>query len=176
MLRNRNWVVCLVALAVVAGACLAQDAVPPKFYKLDFAVKDVEAGRVLNSRTYSAVVSTEHVDGPQNCSMRTGSRVPYSTTGPGIGAGQYTYLDLGVNIDCRAVKELAGQLSLYVLADISSIAQEPTPSPTLPPFVRQNRWSSVVIVPLKNPTVLFSSDDLTTKHQMQLELTATPIT
>jgi len=24
--------------------------------------------------------------------------------------------------------------------------------------------------------VLFSSDDLTTKHQMQLELTATPIT
>jgi hypothetical protein len=32
-----------------------------------------------------------------------------------------------------------------------------------------------VIVPLKKPTVIFSSDDLTTKHQMQLELTATPI-
>ncbi len=176
MRKNSNLGLWVVGLALVAGTCFAQDALPPKFYKLDFAVKEVEAGRVLNSRTYSAVVSTEVVNGPQSCSMRTGSRVPYSTTGPGIGSGQYSYLDLGVNIDCRAVKELAGQLTLYVLADISSIAQEPTPSPSLPPFVRQNRWSSVVIVPLKKPTVLFSSDDLTTKHQMQLELTATPIT
>src|SRR6185369_2396160 len=130
MRKNSNLGLWLVALALVAGTCFAQDALPPKFYKLDFSVKEVEAGRVLNSRTYSAVVSTEHVDGPLNCSMRTGSRVPYLTTGPGF-AGQYTYLDLGVNIDCRAVKELPGQLTLYVLADISSIAQEPTPSPSL---------------------------------------------
>ena len=44
------------------------------------------------------------------------------------------------------------------------------------PMIRQNRWTSNVVVPLKKPTVIFSSDDLTTKHQMQLELTATPIT
>jgi hypothetical protein len=30
-------------------------------------------------------------------------------------------------------------------------------------------------VPIRKPTVIFSSDDTTTKHQMQVELTATPI-
>jgi hypothetical protein len=43
------------------------------------------------------------------------------------------------------------------------------------PTIRQNRWVSTVAVPLKKPTVIFSSDDLTSKRQMQLELTATPI-
>jgi hypothetical protein len=43
------------------------------------------------------------------------------------------------------------------------------------PVVRQNQWQAGVIVPLKKPTVVFSSDDLTTKRQMQVELTATPI-
>jgi hypothetical protein len=169
MLMNRNWGLCLAASALLAGTCLAQDAVPPKFYKLDFTVKEVEAGRVLNSRTYSAVVSTEHVEGPLHCSIRTGSKVPFST------GKEYTFLDLGVGIDCRSVKEVAGQLSLYVLADISSALQEPTPSSGLPPTVRQNKWSSTVLVPFKKPTVVFSSDDMASKRQMQLELTATPI-
>jgi hypothetical protein len=32
-----------------------------------------------------------------------------------------------------------------------------------------------VIVPVKKPTVIFVSDDMSSKRQMQLELTATPI-
>ncbi len=43
------------------------------------------------------------------------------------------------------------------------------------PTIRQNRWTSVTIVPLKKPTLLFSSDDPMSKRQMQLELTVTPI-
>jgi hypothetical protein len=43
------------------------------------------------------------------------------------------------------------------------------------PSIRSNSWSSVVIVPLKTPTLIFSSDDPASKRQMQLELTATPI-
>ena len=117
---------------------------------------------------YSALVSTEPVEGPLHCSIR--NEVPFST------GKEYTFLDLGVGIDCRAVKEVAGQLSLYVLADISSALQEPTPSSGLPPTVRQNKWSSTVLVPFKKPTVVFSSDDIASKRQMQLELTATPIT
>jgi hypothetical protein len=68
-------------------------------------------------------------------------------------------------------------MSLVLVADISSVVQEPaSPSaPMRPPVVRQNKWNSGVIVPLKKPTVVFSSDDLTTKRQMQVELTATPI-
>jgi len=37
-------------------------------------------------------------------------------------------------------------------------------------------WSSNVIVPIGKPTVIFSSDDVTTKGQMQLELSSSPPT
>jgi hypothetical protein len=42
-------------------------------------------------------------------------------------------------------------------------------------LLRQNRWRSDVLVPLRKPTVIFSSDDPTSTHKMQVELTATPI-
>jgi hypothetical protein len=161
----------LLILALLAGACLAEDAPPPTtFYKLDFVVKEVEGAKVHNSRTYSVVVASARglLD---SCSIRTGSKIPFST-----GKDQYTYLDVGVSIDCRSVKEAPGGLTMRVDADVSSVAQESVAPANLGPVVRQNKWASEVIVPLKRATVIFSSDDLTSKHQMQVELTATPIT
>jgi len=160
----------LLAAATITGSCLADDATPLKFYKLEFVVKEVEGGKVLNARSYWAVIGAEQ--GPQTvCSIRTGSKVPTPTT-----PTQYSYLDLGVSIDCRSVKEVGGELTLSVHADISSTLQESSTAPALPPVVRENKWGSMVIVPLRKPTVIFSSDDVTGKRQMQLELTATPIT
>src|SRR6266481_3585685 len=101
-------------------------------------------------------------------SIRTGSKVPYPT---GPGSTQYNYADV-VNIDCKSAQELPGELSMVVSADVSSTASEQT---TPAPIIRQNRWSSIVVVPLRKPTVVFASDDPTTKHQMQLEITATPL-
>jgi hypothetical protein len=43
------------------------------------------------------------------------------------------------------------------------------------PTVRQNVWQSDVVVPLKKPTLLFASENLDAKTQMQVEVTATPI-
>ena len=172
MSKTRMWSVGLLTIALLAGTCFAADAVPPKFYKLDFVVKEVDGGKVLNARTYSAVVATEVTSTEQHpCSIRTESRVPYST-----GMNSYTSADVGVNIDCQHVTDVAGELTLRVDADIKSMAQESATPATLPPIIRQNKWSSNIIVPLKKPTVIFSSEDLTNKRQMQLELTATPIT
>lgn len=174
MLSNRNWILYLAASALLAGACFAQDAAPTKFYKLEFVVKEVEGTRVLNSRAYSVTASTDK-GLLERCQIRTGSKVPLPATGPGVGAGQFTYLDVGVNIDCSSLKETQVGVSLQVTADISSLPQEST-VPVSGQVIRQNRWTSHIVVQPKKPTVIFSSDDLTTKHQMQLELTATPIT
>jgi hypothetical protein len=73
------------------------------------------------------------------------------------------------------VKEVSGDLSLGVNADISSALQELAAPANLAPIIRQNRWNSIVLVPLKKPAVVFSSGDVVSKHQMQLKLTATPI-
>jgi hypothetical protein len=108
-------------------------------------------------------------------SIRAGSKVP-------VPAGtSFQYIDVGVNIDCRDIRDLQRDLAVFVSADISSMPSESaSPAPAGPaapmPVVRQNRWSSLVVVPLKKPTLIFSSDDLASKRQMQLELTATPIT
>jgi len=167
-MRNvRNCGAALLLMALMAGACLADQPAPPaKFYKLDFVVKEVESGKVVNTRTYSTMVSSH--DTSRACSIRTGGRIPYNT------GKEYMYLDVGVNIDCLHVNEAQNGLSLWIDADISSVVQESTTN-TDRPFLRQNKWGSTVLVPLKKPTVVFSSDDLNGKHQTQLELTATPI-
>jgi hypothetical protein len=165
---NRTY---LLTLALLGGTCLAQTPQsakePPRFYKLDFVVKELDGTRVVNSRSYSTTASDEEHSG---CAIRTGSKVP---VGP-PGASATTAVDVGVSIDCRSIKEVRNELSITVTADITSMAQDSTAAAAYP-VIRQNRWSSTVVVPIKKPAVIFSSDDTTTKRQIQVELTATPI-
>jgi hypothetical protein len=101
-------------------------------------------------------------------SMRTGGKVNYEPS-----PGQMQFLEVGVNIDCRWVREVEGQLTLDIAADISSVAFDAGSPPK--PVLRQVKWSSKAIVPLRKATLLFSSDDVTGKRKLQLELTATPV-
>jgi hypothetical protein len=166
MRKIRDLSILSAVFALLAGICFGEEAAAPKFYKLDFVVKEVEGAKVLNARSYSVISSTEG-KGVEGCQVRTGSKVPGAVAGG--------YIDVGVSIDCYQVRETQTGLSLGLSADISSIPPDLTPPVSAPPVIRQNRWRSNVVVPLKKPVVIFSSDDLTTKHQMQLELTATPI-
>jgi hypothetical protein len=153
---------------VMAGTCLAQGGhEEPKFYHLDFVVKELESGKVINARSYSMTVSTA---GTGASIIRSGNKVPISTGG--AGPGSLTYLDIGVNIDCRAAKEIQDQLALSVSAEVSGVATE---QPSNQPLIRQTKWESNVIVSIRKPTTIFSSDDPSSKRQTQLELTAIPI-
>ena len=167
MKRTRVRVALLTAL--LAGSCFAQsegakpaEAAISKYFRLDFVVKELESGKVINSRAYSTTITTDNAS-----SIRTGSRVPVKT---GNSSG-ITYIDVGVSIDCIAAKEVQNELSLRVTADVSTMADETV----RPPVIRQNKWNGNVLVPLRKATTIFSSDDVTTRRQMQLELTATPI-
>ena len=175
MLRNRIRLAAAAgALLWTAGTCLAQgDAAKPpteapKFFHLDFVVKELDAGKVINARHYSSITAAGDT-GFCSCTMRSGNKVPVTTEGA-AGAPVLTYIDVGVNIDCRAVKEIEGSLALNLTAEISNTANA-----THPPIIRQTKWSSNAVVPIGKPTVIFSADDLASKGQMQLELTATPI-
>ena len=147
------------------------DAVPKKFYQLNFMVQELESERVINSRQYSMILR----GGEELGSIRSGQRVPYSSKS---GANtEWQQISVGVNIDCRKLEELDGQVSLRIVADISSVIEihgEAAPPPSVP-IIRNNRWESTVLIPVKKPTVLFSSDDPASKRKMQLQLTVTPI-
>jgi hypothetical protein len=178
----------------LAAPCLAQDQKPdakagPRpatddyhYYRLDFVLREVgEDGKVANSRAYSIIVGADDKNPAYipPASIRTGSRIP-------VGAkSNYEYRDIGVNIDCREVHLVqetgrADQIALRVGADISSIAGVSTdaseiPGDGTPPVLRQNKWDSIVMLPLNKPTVLYSSDNVSSKGKLQLELTATPV-
>ena len=155
------------AAILIATTCFGQEKPPEepaKFYKLEFVVKQVSDGKVTNSRTYT----TSAKSGPRGGgSIRTGDKVPVET-GP---SAQFTYVDVGVNIDIGSIAQAGSEIALHVTADISSTDNGSGSHP----IIRQTRWSSDVIVPLRKPTILFTSDAVASKSQMQLELTATPL-
>lgn len=168
-------IVAFLAMASTAGLAQAPEkgTETQKFYKLEFTIKEVEAGKVLNSRSYSAIAMQDAKG--NRVSIRAGTKMPMNVSG-----GNFNFWDIGVNIDCQVMAEVEGRLSLSVTADISGI---PTTAETAgqaaggangPPAIRQNRWVSVVTIPLRKPTLVFASDDMVSKRQMQMEVTATP--
>jgi hypothetical protein len=172
-MKLRNMTYAVLALFTL-GICAAQtsDTAPKeaegRFFHLAVVVKEVDEGKVLSSRTYSTTLSTLKTG---NARVRTGSKIPVSH-----GSGDFTYIDLGISFDCRFLGEIGNSLRLLVSADISSVAGNSTePSPGPGPVIRQNKWDSEVLVPIGKPTTIYSSDDLTSKRKMQIELTATPI-
>lgn len=172
-MRTIKGSLCLAVL--VLTPCFAQTDKPDeKFYRLDFVAKELDGGKVTNSRTYSLLITNQNTS--KGGSIRVGSRLPVQVSA--IGAN-IQYYDLGVNIDCRPVREIGSHLALDVSAEISSVAVATDPSlatvSSLPPVVRHNKWSSSALIPVGKPTVIFSSDDPSSKRTMQMEVTATPV-
>ncbi len=166
---RRNRIQILLGIVLLAGLCFAQSEAPKtpapegKFFHLEFVVKEVNAGKTINSRSYGLTVSTER---NSSASTRNGSRVPVKS------GDSFQFLDIGTNLDCRDPREVATGLALSIAADITSPATEPDARYAV---VRTIRWSSPVVVPLRKPTIVFTSDDPSSKNQFQLEVTATPI-
>jgi len=182
---------CLVFVAMLYGPkSLAQDSTsaaepakasqgPAHFYHLEFVVQEMGTdGKATNSRSYTATVSTDPHD--HGTSIRTNSRIPVPTGSFSGGENaplintQFQYVDVGVNIDAHNAHENGRQLSLDLVADVSSVA--PTGDARIhQPVIRQNKWQASVLIPIGKPVVVFTSDSLDSKGSMQVVATATPL-
>src|SRR5271154_1290922 len=81
-------------------------------YRLDFAVKELEDGKVVNARQYSMNLQADDAN-----EIKIGTRVPVET-----GEGkQFQYIDVGTNIWCRIGERFDG-IPLSVRAEISNFA------------------------------------------------------
>jgi hypothetical protein len=165
MYMLRRWIPAFLALAVAGGTVFGDDAVAAKCYKLEFVIKEVESSKILNSRSYSMVISS--VD---RSNVRAISKVPFANK-QGTST-EVQQISVGVSIDVHGVKEMDGRLSFTASVDISALKEDGTVQST--PVIRQNYWNSTVVVPLKKPTLVFSSDNTDSKRQMQVEVTAIP--
>ena len=152
----------------------ARQKPPTHYYKLTLTVEETnDAGQAVNARSYVATVQT----GSNVEQIRTGTRVPIATGSIGTtpATTQFTYIDIGVNVDVHDVQETGDRLAMNVRADVSSVGELANIGNMKEPVIRSNKWDSAVLIPIGKPTVVFSADDLNDKGKMQVELTATRI-
>lgn len=152
-------------------------------YRVIFVAQEVEGNKVINARRYETDMTLQ---GPGSgiVSIRTGSRIPIvtgSSSGAQVGVqAQFQYVDADVNLDINRARLEGDRVFLSITAEISSAdlltSGLPASSGALhQPIIRRNKWSSGVTVQLGKPTVIFSSDDVSSKRTMQIELTVTPV-
>jgi hypothetical protein len=162
--------------ALLAAPCFPQASEnkpeeQTKYFRLDFTVKELEGGKVVNARSYSTSLSDQSRD---NAQLRAGDKVPIVAE-----AGKVSYQDIGVNIDCTSLRLVDNQIAFHINATISSVIADAQgkaiEGSAGVPLIRNTSWGSTVLVPLRKAVTVFSSDGATTKRQTQLELTATPI-
>ncbi len=143
----------------------AAEGGPAVFYHLLFLVQELGAdNKPVNSRAYTTIVSTN-----SSGSIRTGSRIPIETA-----AGQFQYIDVGVNFDIRHVAEVRHQLALDLSAEISSLGENQNPN-VRQPVIRQNQWHASVLIPVGKATPVFTSDALDNRNSIQVVVTAAPL-
>ena len=164
MYKSMRWLAGLLTTALIAGACFGDEPkLADKFYKFEIVVQEVSGSKVLNSRTYTTIAPA-----PGKGEIRAGSKIPFA-----VDHDKTELIDVGVNIDVFNIAEIQDKLAFSVIAEVSSLAGAGNDS--MRPTIRQNRWSSRLIIALRKPTVIFSSDNVDAKSQMQVQVTATPV-
>lgn len=175
------------SLALAAAALLlshapvhAQESRGPAIYKVQFDIRE-GSGAAAKTRQYTMVMAAN-----QKSTFRVGSRVPTATGSfqPGVGGvginplvnTQYTYLDVGVNIDCT-VGDVNGKLMMHGNIDISSIMEHKAAEGVNPPnpTVGQTKLELDTAVDPGKPTVIASIDDPVTSRQFQVQATITRV-
>ena len=136
-------------------------------YRLNFVIKELDDGKLVNTRVYSMILDSSAQGGPQTSGeIKAGSRVPLN------GEKGITYMDVGVNLWARLTVKQSGSLILAYNTEISSLAAPDMARSDGPgPLVRSMRSSTTCEVPLGKPVVLNEFDDPISKHRFQLEVT-----
>jgi len=159
-------------LAAMAAPLLPVHAQPPEVYKVELTMRDATDASAKAGRRYVILIDT-HGSG----TFRIGSREPVASGSfqPGVGGvgvnplvnTQYTYVDTGVNIDCR-LEQVDNKLQLRADIDISSIVPHEKSAVPNPAIGQLKLTVTALVVPGKR-TVVASIDDPVTNRKFDLE-------
>jgi hypothetical protein len=155
------------ALLCPALAVHAQDSREGAPYKVDFTIRDSGDAGGKAGRKYSLLVNRN-----VKTTFRVGNRVPVATSGTGGPGGtvQYTYIDVGMNIDC-VVNESGSKFAIRGDLDISTaVMPDKTANAASAPTVSQIRLSLDTTVAPGKPTVVASFDDPVTSRKFDVDV------
>ena len=95
---------------------VADSPKPAAFYRLDFAIREMDGEKLMDIRNYSLWTQVWTQTGRSENTMTAGSEVPYTNS-----QGNTSYKRVGVKIDCR-LTETDGNPILRLSLDISGVA------------------------------------------------------
>jgi len=166
-------------LAPILPVHAQEKTAEPTVYKVEFAIRDGSQAAAQAGRRYTMLVGAN-----EKGIFRVGEKVPYATSSfqPGIGGAgpqplmQYTYLDTGVNIECR-LRELNGKITLNADFDISAVRQHEKADTLHPPnpTVDAIRLGVSTLMSPGKPTQIVSMDDPVTMKKFDIDATVTKL-
>ena len=165
-MRISTWIMAA-ALLCPGLAVHAQDN---STYKADFTIRDTGDAGGKTGRKYSLLVNPGHTT-----TFKVGNRVPVTTAGTGGVGGnvQFTYIDVGMNIECT-VGENNSRLTLRGDVDISTaVMPEKGVNAAPAPTISQIRLSLDTTVAPGKPTTVASFDDPVTSRKFDVDVTIT---
>jgi hypothetical protein len=154
----------LLVAAILAPLAVAQNRAPSA-YKVDFTIRDSGDPGAKTGRKYSVLMNER-----ERGAFRVGNRVPMATSGS-PGNTQFTYVDVGVNIDCT-VSEVDGRIAVHAELDLSSAVNAEI-NPNSNPTISQIKLNIQTTLPAGKPTVVAAFDDPVTARKFEVEATVT---
>jgi len=169
-MRISAWMIAAALLCPVL-AVHAQDSREGLTYKVDFTIRDTGDAGGKTGRKYSLLVNRS-----QKTTFKVGNRVPIATGGTSGGTlvnTQFTYIDVGMNIDC-VVNESGSKFAIHGDLDISTaVMPDKSPSAVQNPTISQIRLNMDTTVAAGKPTVVASFDDPVTARKFDIDVSIT---
>jgi len=101
--------------------------------RVQLVFSEFDGDKKISSLPYTFTVNADERRASPSSRIRTGARIPLVT-----GKDQFTYLDIGTNIDCSATLQDDGRFKLQMILERSSISPDSS-SQTPNPVVRNLR-------------------------------------
>jgi type II secretory pathway component GspD/PulD (secretin) len=148
--------------------------IPHRAYTLTYTFVDSDSGKRVGVQHLSIV----DVAG-QRTTLKQGSKVPvatgtYSQSGTAGSQTQFTYLDVGMNIDAT-LTQVGDNLQLKTKVEQSSIGESSTIAGVVEPVVRQSVFDGIANLTPGKPVALGQIDLQGTTHHIDIEVVAEPI-
>jgi hypothetical protein len=167
-----------VALVLASAQCGAQATAAAKVvgsgqvYRVTYTLTQSDGGKRVGVQHYSVVLT----EGGRT-TLKNGSKVPvatgtYSAPGSPLGTAQtqFTYLDVGTNLDTTLEAPTDGVWKLKTKVEESAVTEEKTIAGVNEPIVRQSVLDAVTTLSLGKPQVLGAMDLVGTTRHLDIEV------
>jgi type II secretory pathway component GspD/PulD (secretin) len=157
----------------LAERLIAEMDRPKRTYRLTYTIAESDAGKRVGVRHFSMVVVTG-----QRVVLKQGDKIPVATgsfsTEQKATQTQFTYLDIGINLDAT-IDQFGNGLRLRSKVEQSSGSESVTIENVQEPVIRQSVLEGTSVIVPGKPLVLGGIDVAGSTRHMDVEVVAEPL-